>query len=65
MVCGNWKGTIEIPYNISYSYMFLCMGKVFCVEDMLCRISKVPFEIQHNISNPYIKRYDFYTMLKI
>ena len=32
--------------------------------DILCEISKVPFEIPHKISNPYIERYDFYTTLK-
>ena len=26
--------------------------------DILCGISKVPFEIQHKISYPYIERYD-------
>ena len=32
--------------------------------DILCGISKVPFEIPHKISNPHIKRYDFYAILK-
>ena len=32
--------------------------------DILCGISKVPFEIPHEISYPYIERYDFYTTLK-
>ena len=32
--------------------------------DILCGISKVPFEIPHKISYPYIERYDFYTTLK-
>ena len=34
-------------------------------KDILCGISKVPFEIPHKKSNPYIERYDFYTTLKI
>ena len=33
-------------------------------QDILCGISKVPFEIPHKITYPYIERYDFYTMLK-
>ena len=33
-------------------------------QDILCGISKVPFEIPHKISYPYIERYDFYTTLK-
>ena len=32
--------------------------------DILCGISKVPFEIPHKISNPYIERYNFYAILK-
>ena len=32
--------------------------------DILCGILKVPFEIPHKISYPYIERYDFYTALK-
>ena len=32
--------------------------------DILCGISKVPFEIPHKILYPYIERYDFYTILK-
>ena len=32
--------------------------------DILCGISKVPFEIPHKISYPYIERYDFYAILK-
>ena len=32
--------------------------------DTLCGISKVPFEIPHKISYPYIETYDFYTRLK-
>ena len=32
--------------------------------DILCGISKVPFEIPHLISYPYIERYDFYVTLK-
>ena len=32
--------------------------------DIVCGISKVPFEIPHKISNPYIESYDFYTTLK-
>ena len=31
---------------------------------ILCGISKVPFEIPHKISYPYIERYDFYAILK-
>ena len=34
-------------------------------QDMLFGISKVPFEIPHKISCPYIERYDFYTTLKL
>ena len=30
----------------------------------ITHISKVPFEIPHKISYPYIERYDFYTTLK-
>ena len=33
-------------------------------QDILCGISKVPFEIPHKISYPYIERYDFYTTCK-
>ena len=33
--------------------------------DFLCGIFKVPFEIPHKISYPYIERYDFYATLKI
>ena len=33
-------------------------------QDILCGISKVPFEIPHKISYPYIERYVFYTTLK-
>ena len=32
--------------------------------DILCGISKAPFEIPHKISYPYIERYEFYTTLK-
>ena len=32
--------------------------------DILCGISKVPFEIPHKISYLYIERYDFYAILK-
>ena len=32
-------------------------------QDILCGISKVPFEIPDKISYPYIKRYDFYAAL--
>ena len=32
--------------------------------DILCGMSKVPFEIPHKISYPYIERYKFYTTLK-
>ena len=31
--------------------------------DILCGISKVPFEIPRKMSNPYIERYDFYPTL--
>ena len=31
--------------------------------DILCGISKVPFEIPHKISYPYIERCDFYATL--
>ena len=34
-------------------------------QDILYGISKVPFEIPHKISYPYIERYDFYTTLKL
>ena len=33
-------------------------------KDILCGISKVPFEIPHKISHPYIEKYDFYTTSK-
>ena len=29
-------------------------------QDILCGISKVPFEIPHKISYPHIERYDFW-----
>ena len=32
--------------------------------DILCGISKVPFEIPHKISYSYIERYVFYTTLE-
>ena len=32
--------------------------------DILCGISKVPFEIPHKISYQYVDRYDFNTALK-
>ena len=33
--------------------------------DILCGISKVPFEIPHKISNPYIERCAIYLDVKI
>ena len=36
-------------------HIFRCMGN----SDILCGISKVPFEIPHKISYPYIEIYDF------
>ena len=33
-------------------------------QDVLCGISKVPFEIPQKISYPYIERYDFYATLQ-
>ena len=30
-----------------------------------CEISKVPFEISHQILNPYTAKYEFYEVLKI
>ena len=33
-------------------------------QDILGGISKVPFEIPHKISYPYIGSYDFYTTMK-
>ena len=33
--------------------------------DILCGISKVPFEIPHKISYPYIERYVFYSQVEI
>ena len=30
---------------------------------MLCKISKVPFEISHKILNPYTAKYAFYWLL--
>ena len=33
-------------------------------QDILCRISKVPFEIPHKISYPYIERCTFYTQFQ-
>ena len=30
-------------------------------QDILCGISKVPFEIPQKMSYPYIEKYDFYT----
>ena len=35
------------------------------VSDILCGISKVPFEIPHKISHPYIERCMFYTQMEI
>ena len=32
-------------------------------QDILCGISKVPFEIPLKIPYPYIERYDFYETL--
>ena len=34
-------------------------------KDILCGISKVPFEIPHKIFYPYIERWRFYTILNI
>ena len=34
-------------------------------QDILCGISKVPFEIPHKISYPYIERCVFYSDMKI
>ena len=34
-------------------------------QDILCGISKVPFEIPHKISYPYIERCVFYSQVKI
>ena len=33
-------------------------------QNIMCGISKAPFEIRHKISYPYIEKYDFYTTLK-
>ena len=33
-------------------------------QDIVCGISKVPFEIPRKISYQYIERYDFHTTLK-
>ena len=33
--------------------------------DILCGISKVPFEIPHKISDPYIEICNFYTTLNL
>ena len=33
-------------------------------SDILCGISKVPFEIPQKISEPYIESYDFYMTSK-
>ena len=33
-------------------------------KDILCGISKVPFEIPHNISYPYIERSAFYSQVE-
>ena len=32
--------------------------------DILCGISKVPFEIPHKVSNPYIERCVYYSDVK-
>ena len=32
-------------------------------QDIVCGISKAPFEIPHKISSLYIEIYDFYTTL--
>ena len=34
-------------------------------SDILCGILKVPFEIPHKISSPYIQRYALYAQVKI
>ena len=34
-------------------------------EDILCVISEGTFDIPNKISQPYIERYDLYTLLKI
>ena len=34
-------------------------------EDILCGLSKAPFEIPHKISDPYIERCGFYSVEKI
>ena len=34
-------------------------------QDILCGISKVPFEIPHKISYPYIERCVFYSHVNI
>ena len=52
-------GVFELT-PVNKIHIFQCMGKIFCVE-----FQKVPFEIPHKISYPYIKRCDFYTTLKI
>ena len=50
-------------------FKFQCCIKKSCLsmygQDILCGISKVPFEIPHKISNPYIERWYFNAMLKI
>ena len=34
-------------------------------QDILCEISKVPFEIPHKMSYPYIEKFVFYSEVKI
>ena len=63
---GRFKNTYELLNQraLKFSYVnkihiFQCMVKIFCVEFL-----KVPFEIPHKISYPYIERYDFCAILK-
>ena len=42
------------------NHIFQCMGKIFCAE-----FQRVPFEISHKISYPYIERRGFYSQVEI
>ena len=64
---GRFKNTYELlnlrALKISKLHkndIFQCMGKIFCVE-----FQRVPFEIPHKISYPYIERCEFNSHIEI
>ena len=54
-------GDLTIEISMLYkNRIFQCMGK-----DIMCGISKIPFEIPHKLAYPYIERCVFYSQVEI